>query len=85
MAIQVELAPETEARLAQEAQARGVDPGQYAGKLLQEALVALPAGSGRPTKEQFHKMLAALAKGAENLPDLPTSVFTRESFYEDRT
>jgi hypothetical protein len=34
--------------------------------------------------EQFHAMLHSLAEGAENLPNLTTESFTRESFYEER-
>jgi hypothetical protein len=37
------------------------------------------------TIEEFHKMLAEIAEGSEKLPNPPTSSFTRESFYEDRT
>jgi hypothetical protein len=49
-------------------------------------VLASPAsGSGKPTLEEFHAMLQALAEGSEKLPDLPTESFTRESFYEDRT
>jgi hypothetical protein len=29
-------------------------------------------------------MLQSLRAGSENLPDMPTESFTRESFYEDR-
>lgn len=36
------------------------------------------------TIDEFHRMLAAVAEGSENLPDLPTESFSRESFYEDR-
>jgi hypothetical protein len=35
------------------------------------------------TVEEFHKMLDELAVGAEKLPNLPTSAFSRESIYAD--
>lgn len=84
MTIQVELSPETEARLAAAAQARGVAPEKYAGSLLQEVLASSAGGTGRLTIEKFHAMLSELAEGSERLPKIPTEAFTRESFYEDR-
>jgi len=42
-----------------------------------------PAGPSPMTVEEFHKMLDELAVGAEKLPSLPTSAFSRESIYED--
>ena len=84
MTIQVELSPETEARLAAEAVLRGIAMEKYAGTLLQQVLTSRPAGSGRLTPEEMHAMLAEVAAGSQALPKLPTSAFTRESFYEDR-
>jgi hypothetical protein len=85
MTIQIELSPESEARLVAEAQARGVPLETYAGSLLQQILASPVHSSGNLTIEKFHAMLDALAKGSERLPDLPTESFTRETFYEDRT
>ena len=85
MTIQVELSPEMEARLSAEAQAHGMALEKYASSLLQQVLASPASGSGKPTLEEFHAMLQALAEGSEKLPDLPTESFTRESFYEDRT
>jgi hypothetical protein len=100
MAIKVDLNPEDESRLTREALAHGVPPEKYAGDLLQAALAlgvqpeeydsvldsvgVAETETGALTVEQFHAMLQALAEGAENLPNLPTESFTRESFYEDR-
>jgi len=84
MTIQVELSPETEARLSAGAQARGVALEQYAGTLLHDALASSATGSGKLTVEEFHKMLREIAEGSEKLPQLPTSAFSRESFYEGR-
>jgi hypothetical protein len=85
MSIQVELSPESEARLAAEAQARGVGVEEYAGSLLQELLETSANRPEKLTIERFHAMLDALARGSERLPDLPTESFTRESFYRDRS
>jgi hypothetical protein len=84
MSIQVELSPEAEARLAAEAQAHGIAPEKYAGSILQEALASAARGSGKLTVEELHVMLRQIAEGSEKLPNLPTSAFTRESFYEGR-
>lgn len=85
MTIQVELSAETEARLAAAAQARGVALGKYAGTLLHEVLASPPTGFGKLTMDELHKMLGEIAEGSDKLPHLPTSAFTRESFYENRT
>lgn len=84
LTIQVELNSETEARLTAAAQAHGVALEKYVGALLREVLAALPAGSGRLTLDELHEMLRGIAEGSDKLPHLPTSAFTRESFYEDR-
>jgi hypothetical protein len=83
MTIQIELTPEAEARLTAEAQAHGQLLSEYTSKLLQQ-MFAPATPSGRLTLEELHTMLAELAKGSENLPKLPISAFSRESFYEDR-
>jgi len=82
MTIQVELTPEAEARLTAAAQARGIALEKYAGTLLYEVLAAPPAGSGRLTVDELDTMLREIAEGSERLPHVPTSAFTRESFYE---
>ncbi|HEX4037755.1 MAG TPA: hypothetical protein VHX37_06830 [Acidobacteriaceae bacterium] len=84
MTIQVEVSPDIEARLIAAAQARGVAPAKYAEILLHDALASSAGGSGKLTLEQFHTMLREIAEGSEKLPQLPTSAFSRESFYEGR-
>jgi hypothetical protein len=84
MVIQVELSPEAGARLTAEAQAHGIAPEKYACSLLQDALASPIRGSGKLTVEELHTMLRQIAEGLDELPNLPTSAFTRESFYEDR-
>jgi hypothetical protein len=84
MTIKVDLSPETEARLVAEARAQGLPLEKVAEQLLNEALTELPAPHARLSVEEFHRMLAAISQGSEKLPDLPTEMFSRESFYEDR-
>lgn len=84
MTIQVEVSPEVEARLVAEALAQGIPPEKVAERLLQEALATRSIPQGNLTVEELHAMLNAIAEGSDKLPRVPTSAFTRESFYEDR-
>ena len=84
MSIRVELNPETEERLKAEARAKGLPLEKVAEQLLREALSERPSPQGRMSVEEFHRMLDAMAEGADRRPDLPTESFSRESFYEDR-
>lgn len=85
MTIQVELDQETESRLKAQAERRGMAPEQFAGEFLRENLPPQLTGTGKLTHEELQAMLKEVGEGSENLPKLPTSAFTRESFYEDRT
>ena len=84
MTIHVELTPDAAARLLAEAEAQGVSPEKVAERLLQEALASRGVPKGSLTVAEFHAMLQALRAGSENLPNLSTESFTRESFYEGR-
>lgn len=84
MTIQVELAPEAEARLAATAQAHGVALEQYVETLLHEVLASSPAGSEKLSVDELDSILREMAEGSERLPRVPTPAFTRESFYEGR-
>lgn len=68
---------------AAESQEHGVAPEKYASSILQEALVSPIRGFGKLTVEELHLMLRQIVEGSEKLPNLQTSAFTRESFYED--
>ena len=84
MTIQVELNSETEARLMAGAQERGISVEKYAETLLKDAVAPHSQPTGKLSIEELHAMLDAIAEGSEKLPSLPTSAFTRESFYEGR-
>jgi hypothetical protein len=84
MTISVELDPEMEARLMAEARSQGITAAKAAERLLSLALTQRTVPPGKLTVGEFRSMLAGLAEGAENLPDLPTEEFTRESFYRDQ-
>jgi hypothetical protein len=85
MTILVEISSEAEVNLAAQAVARGIALEQYASKLLEDAAISRPTGKGRLTRESLDAMLSRIGEGAEYRPKLPTSAFSRESFYEDRT
>jgi hypothetical protein len=84
MTMLVELDPETEARVAAQAGKRGIAPERYVGDFLRENVPNYATGTGRLTREDLRAMTRELQEGSENLPTLPTSAFSRESFYEGR-
>jgi hypothetical protein len=84
MTIRVELNPETEARLAAEARAKGLPLEKVAAQLLNEALTSRSIANGQTDIEDFHRMLEEVAEGSDRLPALSTDQFSRASFYEDR-
>ena len=84
MTIQIELNPEIMERLAAEAAAHGIASEEYAERLLRQAIATHAQPQGQLSVAELHAMLNAIAEGSEKLPKVPTSAFTRESFYEDR-
>jgi hypothetical protein len=84
MTIQVELDPETEARLTAQAVRRGIAPEQYAGEFLREILPLYSPGTGRLMPGDVDRMTQVMTAGSEHLPILPPEVNNRESYYEDR-
>jgi hypothetical protein len=83
MTIRFDLSPDMEARLLAEARTQGLPLEQVAEQLLKEALADRAPYPDKMSVEGFHRMLGAMAEGAETLRDLPTESFSRESFYED--
>ncbi|HEY4899887.1 MAG TPA: hypothetical protein VIH91_03600 [Terriglobales bacterium] len=84
MTIQIELNPEIMERLAAEAAAHGIALEEYAERLLREAIATRAEPQGQLSVAELRAMLNAIAEGSEKLPKVPTSAFTRESFYEER-
>jgi hypothetical protein len=83
MTVQIDLSPETEARLSAEARVRGLPLENLGEQLLSEALSVRSPSQRRTSVDEFHQMLADIAEGSERLPELPTESFSRESFYKD--
>ena len=84
MTIQLELDPEFVERLSAEAKARGIGWEEYAESLLREAIATRSDSQGTLTVAELNTMLKTIAEGADRLPKLSTSPFTRESFNEER-
>lgn len=84
MTIQLELDPDTEARLKAQAKSRGIAPEQFAGEFLREMLPHYSSGSGRLMPGDVERMTKVMTAGSEHLPVLPPEANDRESYYEDR-
>jgi hypothetical protein len=84
MTLQLELNAEFVKRLSAEAKARGVRLEEYAESVLREATAAHPGPAGNLSVAELRSMLDAIAEGSDSLPKVPTSAFTRASFYEER-
>lgn len=84
MTIEIQLDSELAAKLAADAALRGVAPEKLAERLLRDAIVANGENQGELSVEELREMLRAVADGAERLPRVPTSAFSRDSFYQDR-
>jgi predicted DNA-binding protein len=82
MSISIELKPEIEERLEQEAAAKGVSVQSYVEELLEQQVSQTDKISHAGAEEIDH-VLDALAEGSENRPVLPSEAYTRESIYHD--
>ena len=84
MTIHLELRPEIEARLASEAQARGVEIRTYVETLIEEAMAPKTPASPRPrTPEEVQAWLDELAQFSDKIPAMPGETFTRAMIYQD--
>jgi hypothetical protein len=83
MTITLELTPHVAARLAAQAQARGVSLDTYLRNLIEEQAAAVDHYEQHTPLEPFEAELDALAADSETLPYLPAGALTRESFYQD--
>lgn len=78
MMLMLELPSETEQRLIEEAQRRGMNVADYAVKLLE---AAVPVGADTLTAEQLDALLDEVAEGGANLPVIPSVRLDSRSFY----
>lgn len=75
--------PEIEARLATQAQLRGLDLETYAEKIIEDAVSQNMQSERELTTEEFRASLNTMTRFSDKIPALPIEAFTRESFYED--
>ncbi len=84
MTIHLELRPEIEARLASEAQARGVEIRTYVETLIEEAVAIKTPATPRPkTPEEIQAWLDDMAQFSDKIPSMPGETFTRAMIYQD--
>jgi hypothetical protein len=83
MALTLELNPETEARLATEARARGLGVAAYAARLLEEA--TWPPAPLQPsrTPQEIRAWLNELTQFSDKIPPMAGETFSREMIYQD--
>lgn len=82
MSISIELKPEVEERLEQEAAARGVSVESYVGELIEQQF-SRPSISSHVGAKEIDQVLDSLAEGSDDRPALPPEAYTRESIYLD--
>jgi len=80
MTVGLELRPEVEAVLADQAKAKGVTLDAYLQDLIEDFVHAHVRAK---RNEELDLALDRLAEMGKNLPHLPSSAFTRESIYQD--
>jgi len=78
----INIKPEVREELGRQAAAQGVDLGDYAANLLEEA-AHLAAGAKKLSLEQLDKALEEIAQFSDKIPSLPDEAFSRESLYRD--
>lgn len=82
MSISIELKPEIEELLEQEAAARGVSVESYVEGLIDQQ-VSQPHKTSQVSSEDVDQVLDSLAEGSDNRPVLRPEAYTRESIYQD--
>lgn len=81
MTVRLELKPEVEASLNDQAKAKGVPLDAYLQNAIED--LARTQVSPKPDVEQFQAELDRLAEMGKTLPHVPSSAFSRESIYRD--
>jgi hypothetical protein len=88
MTLQIQLSPEAESRLEQEAARRGLDTGEYARVLIEQNLAASASGVQPLWKslspEEWVREFEAWTESHRDLPVLPPEAYERASSYEGR-
>lgn len=80
MTVRLELKPEVEAALNDQAKAKGVPLDAYLHDAIED--FARAQAAPKPGVEEFRAALDRLAEMGKDLPHLPSSAFSRESIYQ---
>lgn len=81
MDVRLELEPEIEAALNQQANAKGISLDEYLREVIEER--ARISTAPEINLDEFRKALDQLAEMGKGLPHLPSSAFSREAIYQD--
>ena len=81
MTVRLELKPEVEASLNDQAKAKGVPLDTYLQNVIED--LARTKTTTKPDQEEFRMALDRLAEMGKNLRSVPSSAFSRESIYQD--
>lgn len=82
MALVLQLPPDLEQTLQEQAKAHGLSLAEYVQSLL-EKQSTLHSRRPKLSPEQFEANLDALTQFADKIPDLPLEALSRESIYRD--
>lgn len=81
MTVRLEIRPDIEATLAAQAGVRGVSLDAYLQDVIED--LARPDIGPPPSLPDLRAALDKLAEMGRDLPQLPSSTFSRESIYQD--
>ena len=81
MSITLHLAPEAEAALIEQAEARGIGVDEFVQSLLEQANLKEP--QGRLSREETLQAWEEFCEGVDGLPSQPGETFSREMIYFD--
>jgi hypothetical protein len=85
MTLTLEVTPELETRLREEAAKQGISAEEYARILLEEQLLNGPSPMQRGnTPQERKRRLSEWIESNRGLPTLPDEAFQRASFYDER-
>jgi predicted DNA-binding protein len=82
MSISIELKPEVEELLEQEAAAKGVSVESYVEELIEQQ-ISQPHKTSYIGSEEIDHLLDSLAEGSDGRPVLQPEAYSRESIYQD--
>jgi hypothetical protein len=83
--LMLDVTPELQQRLQEEAFQRGIAAEEYARLLLEERLLRGPMKPGQPTPAERMQRLRRWIENNRGLPPLSDEAFRRASFYGERS